>query len=210
MADDNRIRLDETPVNFSRTTQTGQLHDSFPLPRTQARYDQIRSYLIGLLANQSSEEPPFETRTGALWFNTKINALMINVDDNWVNLDQVVMVNDGTDEDTVITLSDFATEVRASLQYVAPRIVYGGFFTRGVNNIPIPEKYQGFANMQNMQPFLYVDGLLIDPRLTQIQPGSPAYIKMADSVDVRRDQKYTVIIEHVTDLLSEDIVAQGK
>jgi hypothetical protein len=60
-----------------------------------------------------------------------------------------------------------------------------------------------------MRPLVYVDGLLIDPRDTAIQGGSPFYVKIGDNFNPRPNQKYTVILEHVTDITQEDVIGQG-
>jgi hypothetical protein len=52
---------------------------------------------------------------------------------------------------------------------------------------------------------VYVDGKLLDPRLVSICGSSPYYIGANDSVDFKRGQSYTVILEHVTEICPDDI-----
>jgi hypothetical protein len=70
---DNRINLQGPLVDFTKVGTTGQAHDLFPQPGP-ARFDQMRSYLIALLANQSSFSEPIEFRVGSLWFDLNVNA----------------------------------------------------------------------------------------------------------------------------------------
>lgn len=66
---DDRINLQPPLINFDLDVgTTGQAHDIFPEPG-QARFDWMRSYLIGLLSHQSSFNEPIEYRIGTVWFN---------------------------------------------------------------------------------------------------------------------------------------------
>jgi hypothetical protein len=74
---DNRIRLSAPLIDFVNDVgETGKSHDSFP-DAGQARYDHLRSYLIGLLSNQASYTEPTEFRLGSLWFDINSNSLKI-------------------------------------------------------------------------------------------------------------------------------------
>lgn len=69
MIPDNRINLQPPLIDFvDDVGTTGQAHDTFPQPG-QARYDWMRSYLIGLLAHQASFQEPIEFRLGSVWFD---------------------------------------------------------------------------------------------------------------------------------------------
>lgn len=69
---DNRLNLQGPLIDFdTEVGTTGQAHDTFPKPGP-ARYDQMRSYLIALLSNQSSFSEPVEFRVGSLWFDLNV------------------------------------------------------------------------------------------------------------------------------------------
>jgi len=209
---DNRIRLDEPIVDFDKSGTTGQLHDEYPTPKTQARYDRMRTFLIGLLSNQSSDEEvdgaPFEKRTGTLWFKKKSKFLDLYNGEEFKELSEFIAVTVNDEKKSIKTV---LTDILLNLKYSAPRVIWCGRFIDGneINNIIIPVEYQGYAAIDNMHPLVYINGLLIDPRDTIIQAGDPAYIKMSDNVNPRPNQKYTVIMEHVTDITQEDIIGQG-
>ena len=207
---DNRIRLDQSVVDFSASGLTGQNHDIYPKPKTQARYDLMRTYLIGLLSNQSSNEntdgEPFEKRTGTLWYKKVAGFLELYDGTKFENLSKHIGVT--VNEETV-ALSTLLMSILENLKYSSPRVIWCGRFISGTNYIPIPENYQGHAAITNMHPLVYIDGLMVDPRDTIIQAGAPAYIKMNDNVNPRPGQRYTVILEHVTDITQEDVIGQG-
>lgn len=208
---DNRIDFTEYPVDLSRLGLTGQAHDQYPQPNTAARFDLMRQFLIGLLSNQSCNEDdhgePSEKRTGTLWFKKKA-ALLTLFNDGFKNLSEFIGVVDL--EDQVRVLQDVITELLTSNLYVAPRIIWPGFFTSDeVNNIPIPEEYQGFVGINKIGVLVYVDGRLIDPRKTVIVKNDPAYIHISSSVEIEPEQSYTVIMEHITSIKTEDTPAEG-
>jgi hypothetical protein len=207
---DNRIRLDPPVVDFTVSGPTGQRHDEYPKPKTQARYDLMRTYLIGLLSNQSSNEntdgEPFEKRTGTLWYKKVAGLLELYDGTKFEDLSKHIGVT--VNEETV-ALSTLLVSMLENLKYSAPRVIWCGRFETGQTNLPIPENYQGYAAIEKMHPLVYIDGLMIDPRDTVIQEGAPAYIKMNDNVNPRPGQRYTVILEHVTDITQEDVIGQG-
>lgn len=220
---DNRIRLDQTPVDFDASGSTGELHDEYPKPDTQSRYDFMRSFLIGLLANQASLEEdqsgtdgetggePFEKRTGTMWFNKTAMLMKIFNGEAFDTIAKYLGVEVTEDEVTqVVSIQNIIDSIMATLEYVGPRVVWSGFFTTDeINRIPIPEDYQGYAAFTDMRPFVYIEGLLLDPRTTVIRPSNPAYIDIGGSFEAVPQQTYTVILERVTDIKLETIPARG-
>ena len=215
MGDDNRIRLDTLPVDFTATEATGGLHDAYPGPNTQARYDQMRSVLIGLLSNQSSQSEPFEKRTGTFWYKRTADGTKEYVKvhtgqeidgsgGNWTSLSDHIGLTVGTED---LSLTEVITNIMATLQYVAPRVVWSGAFSYDNNNntITIPNAFTGYAAIPNMHVLVYIDGLLIDPRITSLISGEFSYIQLTDAFKAKPGQKYTVIMEHVTDIENETI-----
>jgi hypothetical protein len=212
---DNRIRLDMPIVDFSLAGDTGQVHDEYPAPKTQARYDYMRTFLIGLLSNQSCDETvdgePFQMRTGTLWFKKVAQLLTIFNGTKFDNLDKYIGVNlgqDSTNSDIIKNLQDFSREVSLNMQYVAPRVVWGGIIGYGnARTFAIPEKFQGYAAIANMVPYVHVNGVLIDPRNASIEVSSPSYIQINDNTIIKAGQRYFIILQHTTDIIQEDILA---
>jgi hypothetical protein len=208
---DNRIRLDETPVDFDKSGTTGQLHDEYPAARSQARYDQMRTFLMGLLANQSCDESivtgsePYEKRVGTLWYkkHAKLFSLFANKTegDAWDDaLAKYIGVQTGEEVESIQSAID---SIRAMLAYAAPRLIWCGYFVSdSARSIPVPDEYQAYLSDEHMLPMLYIAGKFIDPRLV-IKSGT--YIIINESVKFLSRQDYTVILEHVTSLKNESI-----
>jgi hypothetical protein len=214
---DNRIRLDQTPVDFSVADYVPELHSNYPAPNTQARYDQARSYLIGLLSNQSSDstKPPFEKREGTLWYQKDTGFLTIfnktNFDllANHIGIEAPVA---GTDQTTVVSLSSLLDQIRATLQFVGPKVVFCAVVGYGQNDnsIQIPDSLQGYAAVPNMQAMVYADGKLVDPRLTTMDfsiPDAPGFIRVHSGFLLKPAMKLTIVIEHVDAILPETFQA---
>jgi len=211
-ADDNRIRLDQTPVDFSVTDVVDQLHSSYPAPNTQARYDLMRSYLIGLLSHQSSPSDfePLEKRIGTTWFNKTIQMLLLFDGDKFDSIAKFLSVSvsgsEGTD-DSVASLQSVLDNINSSMAYVGPKIVWSGVFnTDEVDSIPVPSEFKDYS--KGLTPFVYLQGLLIDPRKTIIKEDTPQQINLI-GVDAKPRQTYTVVLEKVTYLKTETVVAEG-
>jgi hypothetical protein len=134
---DNRIRIQPPLIDFeSDVGETGQNHDNFPDPG-QARYDWMRMFLIGLLANQASYDEPVNYRKGSFWFDLNTSVLKVRTGEGvagteWSNFAEVVEVTDG------VTLKDWFDAVSAGL---ADRLVsseelaaaLGRFFTADIS-----------------------------------------------------------------------------
>jgi hypothetical protein len=102
---DQRIQLPAPKIDFPTDVGvTGQDHDNYPAADTQPRFDWMRSYLIGLLCNQSSFDEPTQFRNGTLWYDLNELALKIRKDGEWVPAGDGILVADG------VTLGDFYTE----------------------------------------------------------------------------------------------------
>lgn len=207
---DNRIQL--TPpveVDFDVSGQTGQAHDSYPAPKTQARYDLMRSYLIGLLSNQSCDETqgqPNEMRTGTLWYQKAAQLLTIFNGTEFENLANHIAVKIADSD--IRNLQTLLQSLVSSMQYVAPRVVWGGIIGYGTSRIfPIPEQFLGYASIAKMVPYIYINGVLIDPRNVTIELSSPAQILVNDTILIKPGQNYFIVLQHTTDIIQEDIIA---
>jgi hypothetical protein len=112
---DNRVRFPAPPIDFTDDVgDTGQDHDEYPYPETQARYDWMRMFLIGLLANQASYDEPVNYRKGSFWLD--LNTLMVKIrlgdgvaGTHWSDLAEVVQVSEG------LSLQDWFDAVVESL-----------------------------------------------------------------------------------------------
>lgn len=204
MTGDNRIRLDQTPVDFSVTDDVDQNHSSYPSGNTVPRFDLMRSYLIGLLSNQSSDNEPLEKRIGTFWFNKDKGNIFIYNGEEWDLLSKYISV------ESFGNLQSAIDNIMSFIAFVGPKVVWSGVFTSDeVNSIPVPEEFQEYTtSVVGMQPFVFVDGLLIDPRKTIINEQTPVQIDLI-GVDVKPNQEFTVKLEKVTAVKSETVPAEG-
>lgn len=146
---DNRIRLEPTSVS---TDPVGQNHDTYPQAGTQARSDLMRSYLIGLLSNQSGVNEPVEKRDGTLWFDTDSDLLKIYKDGDWVDLAEVIKISDE------LTLSGFASAVTALIN----EQTFNGTASASISSISIPTSIkQNITDVVSVKA--YINGLLVFP-----------------------------------------------
>lgn len=207
MTGDNRIRLDQTPVDFSSTDDVDQNHSDYPSPNTAPRFDLMRSYLIGLLSNQSSNEEPLEKRTGTLWFKKDIEKFLVFIENEWDSLSKYVSMEKSDGE--YDSLQNVIDSIMSSIAFVGPRVVWSGVFTSDeVNSIPVPDEFEEYAVLSGMQPFVFVDGILIDPRKTIINEQTPVQINLI-GVDTKPNQEFVVKLEKVTSMKSETVPAEG-
>lgn len=122
---DDRINLQPPLVDFSVVGTTGQAHDTFPAPGP-ARFDWMRSYLIGLLSNQSSFTEPIEFRLGTIWFNLNdasfkyragaTHPIILNEGDNWLSLSYGIQL------DTGLSLQDWFAQIQALITPPDPNV----------------------------------------------------------------------------------------
>lgn len=212
---DNRIRLDMTPIDFSVTDDVDQLHSKYPGPNTQARYDFMRSYLIGLLSNQSSneDEEPVEKRVGTFWFNKTIEMLLLySKEGSFEALSKFISVETSTEDEDgditteVITLQSLLDNIASTLSFAGPKVGWSGVFTNDESQyIPIPAEYQGYAALSGMRAFVHINGLYIDPRKTIINENNFSQIQLI-GVDVKAAQEFSVCMEKA-DFKDENVVA---
>lgn len=136
---DYRIKFPPTLVDFQNEVGiTGQDHDSYPAPGQQARYDWLRLYLIGLLSNQASSEPPVNYREGTCWLDMSVSppVLKIRLDSQWVSISDAIDLNG-------ISLSSWVSNASAILSTASPELFFSGKVTSNtVTQIPIPVSLQ--------------------------------------------------------------------
>jgi hypothetical protein len=200
---DNRIRLEPTEIDFDDVVGiTGLAHDEFPKAGQQPRYDWMRSYLIGLLALQSSTEPPFEYRTGTLWFNRSANSVMIYNGTNWVDLAEHIALTDD------LTLAQWFSIVQPKINSIQPRLTFSGVaLSDGITSIPVPQSIQDqLVLLDGMHPFVYINGELVDPRNSNFVSELNSEVVLSGGVDLDTDDKFTVVIERYEVFVLESVV----
>ena len=194
---DNRIRFSSTKTDFAGDVgETGQDHDSYPPPQGQARYDHMRMFLLGLLAQQSSYDEPTQYRDGTPWFDLNDSTIKIRSNSEWVHLSDAISVQQSGGSSTQ-SLTAFVTQVLAAIPNITPEIVYSGVSVAdNVTSIPIPESLRSNIN-SNSRPFVYINGLLIDPRNTRLEPGeNPATVVLVGT-NLDTGDLFTVNIRYV-------------
>jgi hypothetical protein len=208
---DNRIQLPPTAIDFlNQVGETGQAHDDFPMGGTQPRYDWMRLYLIGLLSLQSSNDPPSQYRTGTLWYRRSDNSILIWNGTDWVDLAHSILLRDSITDSTSSTLADFYTYVMDRMNSILPRCTFSGkFVNSNPTSIPVPAAIQTkIENVKNlMKPELFVNGLLIDPRLYQFSASCPLLIELTAGIGIVSGDKFTVIIEGFDVFVSDEVLA---
>jgi hypothetical protein len=118
---DNRIRLPSPLIDFTGDVgDTGKAHDSFP-EAGPARFDHMRMFLIGLLANQASFQEPIEFRLGSWWFDLNSGIFKYRADEgatidtdgaNWVSLANAIELMDG------LTLQQWYDQIKDTIEAV--------------------------------------------------------------------------------------------
>ena len=207
---DNRIQLPPTEVDFDDVVGiTGQAHDDFPAAG-QARYDTMRSYLIGLLSCQSSEDPPTQYRTGTLWFNRDKRAYYVWDGVNWTSLASFIAVQETSGD--ITSLADWSTAAQVKLDTVQPQITFSGrSVVDSSTTIPVPNAVQtAIADIfELLSPIVYINGLLIDPRSSRFSVGCPTSILLLNDVNLDIGDRFTVIIERFDMAVSDDIIVSS-
>lgn len=212
---DNRIEFPPTLIDFdNQVGVTGQLHDTFPAAGQQPRYDWMRIALIGLLSCQSSNDPPTQYRIGTPWFNRVKNAYYIWNGSDWVSIASFISLMDLTassgDTDTILSLSEWFTQVQDILSSIKPRSTFSGKSSaNGVTSIPVPATVQDFIKdiFTLLRPIVHINGLLIDPRLTPFSAGCPTNIELLGGITLKKNDTFTVFIERYDLFFVDDVIA---
>ncbi len=189
---DNRILIQADRIDFEGVVGlTGQDHDDYPAPGTQTRYDTMRSYLIGLLCHQSSVDAPTQYREGTLWFDLSTLTFKVRRDDAWCLLSEAISVF--ADTSGTLTLKDWYDYATPILAGASPEITFTGTAATAATTIAIPASLRSGLTVES-RPFVYVEGLLLDPVLTELDNPNitiPSAMTIGD--------KFTVIIKRIPD-----------
>lgn len=158
---DNRIRFPAGRIDFTADVgDTSQDHDSYPAPLAQARYDHMRMYLIGLLAQQSSYDEPTQKRDGTAWLDLNDDVLKIYLDGAWHPYSSVIPLTSGVNP---LTLASWYENVAEAISGLAPELCYGGKATATTSDILIPESLRSRIYTDS-RAFVVINGVSIDPR----------------------------------------------
>lgn len=194
MVEDNRIRFPSPRVDFDTDVGiTGQDHDTYPAPGQQPRYDWMRLFLIGLLSSQASASEPTEYRNGSLWFDLSENVMKVRSANAWVNIANAIKLDDDSDG-TPVTLANIYDTIKSLLGY-KPTANFSGHSTQdGITSIQIPTSLRAAAGAGS-RPFIWVDGVLIDPRNCEYVGGTePVSIRLTGGNTIDNGQTFTVLM----------------
>lgn len=191
---DNRIRFDSTRIDFEGDVGlTGQEHDNYPAPNSQARYDHLRSFLIGLLSNQSSDTEPTQYRNGSLWFDSALGVLKVRSGDEWAVLSSVAQITDS------LTIKQWYDASKTIIEGASPEVVFNCEITAdGVTSITVPESLRGYV-YSDTRAFIYVNGLLLDPRYSTILGAPPPPRIQIVSGSLSAGDRIIVILKRIPD-----------
>ena len=205
---DDRIQLPPTLVDFDNVVGiTGQAHDNYPAGSQQPRWDWMRSYLIGLLANQSSNDPPTQYRIGTIWYNRIKSAFEVWNGSAWISLADVIVTAETTT--TITTLTQSLTALEQKTLAIQPRMTFSGH-CEGVNvsHIPIPSTVQtALTNIASLvRPLVYINGRLADPRSCAFDNSCPSQINLSGTVRLQVNDVFTVVIERFDVFLNNEVI----
>lgn len=193
---DNRIRLPATKIDFtSDVGLTGQDHDSYPPPQGQARFDHMRMFLIGLLAQQSSYTEPVQKREGTAWFDLNELALKIFYNGSWHPYSDAIQIEGQT-------LSDWGAEVSNAIAGTYPDVVFFGECTvSGLDQINIPAALQSQI-YSDSRAFITVtsavgDTSVVDPREVQfVGSPNPTTLVLTNN-ELDNQDRFAVVIRRI-------------
>jgi hypothetical protein len=198
MTVDHRIRFSPTPIDFANDVGiTGQDHDTYPAPGQQARYDWMRMFLIGLLSCQSSDNPPNQYREGTPWFDLTDVTLKIRRNGAWVSVSQVIKLADTTTPNDPLTLQDWFNAVNEDIESLRSEIFfYGTIQSFNATLIPIPTNLLDELTPTS-RPFVYIDGVLINPASTSLEPGPNPTAVGVPSGGLTQGSEFMVVIKSI-------------
>ena len=188
---DNRIRLPGPLINFAVDVGlTGQEHDNYPAPG-QARYDHLRIFLQGLLAQQSSASEPTQYREGTPWLDTSQDPpqLKIRVGAAWQPYAVAISLGAGTDK---LSLLDWFAAVQPLLAAIAPDVTFSGTAGGPVAQIIVPGPLRPSLTSSS-RPFVYSNGILLDPRQTILESG----VVLLGVNRLKAGDRFTVLIRGI-------------
>lgn len=196
---DNRLRFPPTLIDFAVDVGlSGQDHESFPAASAQPRWDYLLIWFISLLANQSSYDEPTQYRDGTMWFDLNDLTLKIYRNGAWAKTSRCIELE--TAGGTMITLDDWYTIASNQLSGAAPEATFGGYCTtNGKTEIAVPVTIQGAVDVIKTRPFVYINGLLIDPRNAEYFTATT--IRLQNGTVLNDGDRFTVVIKNIVSSL---------
>lgn len=195
MTVDHRIRFSPTPIDFANDVGvTGQDHDQYPEPGQQARFDWMRMFLIGLLSCQSSENPPSQYREGTPWFDLTDTTFKIRRGGAWVSISNVIKLADTQTANDPLTLQEWYDTINEDIESIRGEVFFHGLIqSSDATIIPIPVSLLPQLTPAS-RPFVYVDGVLVNPTLTSLEPGpNPTAIGVPTGILTQGSDFYVLI-----------------
>lgn len=207
MTPDYRIRFPSSLIDFNSEvyggSSDGQDINNFPEPG-QARYDWMRMVIIGLLANQSSVEEPINYKIGSLWMNLNDKFFKYFDGTTFADLAKAIKIDN-------TTLDDWSKIIDNSIGKVTEEATFSGVIDKtNITEISIPTSALIVASYHNNHPVLYLNGLMIDPRLTTFNIDRNKILLLNNEfgkIEVRKNDKYTVVIQRLDIVVPDTIVA---
>ncbi|MCK9557034.1 MAG: hypothetical protein M0R50_03205 [Candidatus Cloacimonetes bacterium] len=198
---DNRLRFTAPLIDFANDVGlSGQDHEKFPAPDAQPRYDWLLMWYISLLANQSSYDEPTQYRDGTFWFD--LNTLTIklwrssleSISGSWMSLASSISLE--VVSGVPLMLDTWYASASAKLTGSAPVITFGGYVTLAeATEIPVPVTLQGEIDLNKTRPFVYINGILVDPRNCEYYTATT--IKLLNDVVLVANDRFTVVIQNI-------------
>lgn len=187
---DNRLRFSSTKIDFTNDVgTTGQPHDSYPGPNLEPRYDWLRMWFISLLANQSSYDEPSNYRDGTIWFDLNGPTIKIYTENKWKEITEAINVSENQ------TLAEWISNVSDLLQSATPEMTFSGKSTLdGTSIIPIPESILQYVDISESKPFIYINGILVDPRNCSYNTSSTIQV---NNETIDKNDRFTVVIKNI-------------
>ncbi|MBD3407276.1 MAG: hypothetical protein GF411_14245 [Candidatus Lokiarchaeota archaeon] len=204
---DNRIKFPSTEVDFNNDVgTTGQDHDNYPEEDTQARYDWIRLYLIGLLANQASYEEPVNYRQGSIWMNLTDGYFRFYNGSDFSPMAHALGVPGDVASATEESLYSWIVAANERLSSIRKNATFSGVANVDASSISIPDEAKDAAADDGTHPFLYKNGRLVDPRLTSYNVGCPVVVELTGNAVLSSGDTFTVIIQRMDTVVSESVI----
>ena len=93
-----------------------------------------------------------------------------------------------------VSLQSWADDINFNLNIITDTAAFAGICHDNSNIIPIPKEIQALAIFPN-KPYLYKNGLLIDPSLVSFVGPCPTTIQLMDDAVLNIDDDFVVFIQ---------------
>jgi len=203
---DYRIRFPSDKIDFDEdvygNSPDGQDVNDYPAAG-QARYDWMRMVVMGLLANQSSEDEPLNYKIGTLWMNLNDEFYKYFNGEEFSEVANAIRIGD-------MNLREWSELAEETIGKVTEAASFSG--TAEVNHvteIDIPDAAITSAAYLNNHPVIYVNNLLIDPRLTSFNIDRSKVMLLDNeigSLELKKNDTYIVLIQRLDTIVPETVI----